>query len=156
MPDDYSSERGKPSVPRCGKSGISLLFNGTSLSLQGAGTPLQYSATSGAPGRFAPIPAGEYWIQPDELWHCNAIRKLSFWLSGTSCDSSGWGQFRITIHPFPSTNTGGRGGFFIHGGNHVGSAGCINLGLGVSQFVQDLRAALNGNESCYIPLTVVK
>ncbi len=53
----------------------------------------------------------------------------------------------------PGTATFDRGGFFIHGGTHAGSAGCINLHAGMEQFVKDLQTATGGAD-CYIPLTV--
>ncbi|MGN4069377.1 DUF2778 domain-containing protein [Burkholderia gladioli] len=64
-----------------------------------------------------------------------------------------WGDHRITIHVMPGTATFDRGGFFIHGGTHAGSAGCINLHAGMEQFVKDLQTATGGAD-CYIPLTV--
>ena len=42
------------------------------------------------------------------------------------CVQGAWGNYRITIHPFTTTETYGRGGFFIHGGDQLGSAGCID------------------------------
>lgn len=154
MAKDYSSERSRPTVPTCGRSSLVLKFDGSSLVLKGQAKFLSYPATSGKKGAYEPIPKGEYWINPSELWTCDTIRQLNFMLKGTSCDSSGWGSHRITIHPFPSTNTSGRGGFFIHGGNHQGSAGCINLGLRVADFVKSMQAAIGDDRNCYIPLTV--
>lgn len=63
------------------------------------------------------------------------------------------GDHRLTIHVFPGTQTFGRGGFFIHGGTHAGSAGCINLRGQMESFAADLKAA-TGNSDCYVPLTV--
>jgi hypothetical protein len=51
-----------------------------------------------------------------------------------------WGSHRITIHPFDTTHTFGRGGFFIHGGTTPGSAGCIDLTAGISSFARALGA----------------
>jgi len=49
------------------------------------------------------------------------------------------GIHRITIHVSPTTMTLKRGGFFIHGGTHPGSAGCINLHGAMENFVRDAR-----------------
>jgi len=50
-----------------------------------------------------------------------------------------WGDYRLTIHVMPGTRTFGRGGFFIHGGTHAGSAGCINLHSGMENFVREIK-----------------
>jgi hypothetical protein len=44
--------------------------------------------------------------------------------------SKSWGDRRIQLHPFPTTQLHGRSadGFFIHGGTEIGSHGCIDLG----------------------------
>lgn len=45
----------------------------------------------------------------------------------------------------PGTETYGPGGFFIHGGSHIGSAGCIHVtGDGMETFLADLKQALGG------------
>ena len=92
------------------------------------------------------IPEGEFWIQPSQLqenaWY--RIRNPRF----------AWGNYWITIHPYPSTQTYGRGGFFIHGGDSLGSAGCIDLAENMNQFVEALKKELNGFPQCFIPLTV--
>jgi L,D-transpeptidase-like protein len=154
MATDYSSERGNPKYPQCGASKLALRFTGSALIMTGGTKSYTYPATSGRAGAYAPIPKGRYWIQPDQLWHCNTLRQVSLWLQNSDCNSSGWGMYRITIHQYPGTQTKGRGGFFLHGGNHIGSAGCINLGLGIDGFVRDLQSELNSNETCYIPLSV--
>lgn len=72
-----------------------------------------------------PIPAGMYYIYPSELSDPNIIHDIA---RNTRGD---WGDFRIRIRPFASTNTYGRDGFFLHGGAYAGSAGCIDVGGGV-------------------------
>jgi len=61
-----------------------------------------------------------------------------------------WGNHRVTLHVYPGTQTFGRGGFFIHGGTHVGSAGCINLHAEMEQFVSDLTKQLDRRGACYV------
>ncbi|WP_083380147.1 tlde1 domain-containing protein [Paraburkholderia fungorum] len=92
-----------------------------------------------------PIPPGRYWIEPSQMW-------TNHWYN--IAPRGAWGDHRITIHVFPGTATFGRGGFFIHGGSHAGSAGCINLHSRMEDFVRDLEAATAGSPDCYIPLTV--
>ena len=67
---------------------------------------------------------------------------------------SAWGDYRIIIHPYPSTETYGRGGMFIHGGDTPGSAGCVDLWDAMDTFVQDLNTEIGTNTDCMIPLRV--
>ena len=120
-----------------------LRFNGRYLSATG-GASFSAPAVSGEKydGEFVysvarqkladtgPIPAGTYWLDPQEL----AV-VMRPWLM------PGWGLHRITIHPFDSTNTYGRGLFAIHGGVEPGSAGCIDLGGNMSAFATFLESA---------------
>jgi hypothetical protein len=93
-----------------------------------------------------PIPEDKYWIQPSEL------QKNAWYRFGNP--SAGWGDYWITIHPYPSTETYKRGGFFIHGGRTPESAGCIDLSINMNHFVETLANELKNGGICYIPLTV--
>jgi hypothetical protein len=93
-----------------------------------------------------PIPEGVYWVAPGELW-------TNAWYKYTA-PRSAWGDHRLSIHPFPETETHGRGGFFIHGGFVPGSAGCIDLWAHMNFFVEDLKEAVSGREDLYCILTV--
>ncbi|WP_186210007.1 tlde1 domain-containing protein [Burkholderia gladioli] len=158
MPNPYAAEIGKPTAPMCARSTVSLRFDGRRLTMVGNPTRV-YAALSGRPddsGKFdysearqkvsreGPIPPGTYWIQPSQMW-------TNHWYN--IAPRAAWGDHRITIHVMPGTATFDRGGFFIHGGTHAGSAGCINLHAGMEQFVKDLQTATGGAD-CYIPLTV--
>lgn len=159
MPDRYAAERGIPTVPTCGKSNILLRFDGRFLSMSGSparayagvsGRPMDsggfdYSPARQRESRVGPIPPGQYRIQPSQMW-TNRWYNLA--------PRAAWGGNRITIHIFPGTQTYGRGGFFIHGGTHAGSAGCINLHGQMEDFVRDLKAATAKSPDCYVPLTV--
>ncbi|WP_279612141.1 tlde1 domain-containing protein [Burkholderia latens] len=92
-----------------------------------------------------PIPPGRYWIQPSQMW-------TNRWYNLAS--RAAWGDHRLTIHVMPGTSTFGRGGFFIHGGTHAGSAGCINLHAGMENFVREIEDATKGAPECRVPLTV--
>jgi hypothetical protein len=154
---DYSAERYDPKIAHC--STLVLRFDGKTLTMRGGSANYSYSAVSGRSqnGSFdysndaqrqayqGPIPEGTYWIKPDEMWE-NAWYK--------SGSRAAWGNYRITIHPFTTTETYRRGGFFIHGGAVPGSAGCIDLATEMDRFVADLRKELGGKETCQIHLFV--
>ena len=160
MPDRYAAERFAPKVPICGRSTISLHFDGETLRSTGSKALIYFPAVSGRPsnGKFdysleyqkvadqGPIPEGEYWVQPSELQENSWYRVRN--------SRRGWGDYWITIHPYPSTQTYKRGGFFIHGGATPGSAGCIDLWLNMNDFVTALQKELEGQSNCYIPITV--
>jgi hypothetical protein len=154
----YSSERGVPSVERCGN--FSLLFDGYYLKFQvGYDTDSAWHARSGlSSGQnfdyteerqkwsdVGPIPKGEYWVQNFQI----TSPKMPF-------SYRSWGNHRLTIHQIPNTVTYGRGGFFIHGGSVFGSKGCIDLAYGMDSFVAKMREKVpaESDKHCYLPLTV--
>jgi len=154
----YASERYNPNLPHCGA--LKITFDGRTLSLSGGTSTYKYKAVSGRPdnnGGFdysrarqrlsgiGPIPEGIYWIRPDELWE-NAWYRVGPY--------SAWGEYRISIHPFTTTETFGRGGFFIHGGDTPGSAGCIDLVKKIKDFIADLKKELDGKSKCQIHVKV--
>lgn len=161
MPQDrYAHERGDPAVPQCGRSNVSILFDGRLVALRGQKIQYSWSAVSGKPdarggfdysaarqriGGTGPIPAGEYWINPEEMWE---RPWYGFGQAGP------WGDYRVTLHVMPATTTHGRGGFFIHGGSTAGSAGCIDLTQSMNRFVVRLKELLGPSPSCYVPVTV--
>ena len=155
--DRYSSERYNPGLSHC--TSLSLYFDGSRLVMRGGSKQYSYSAVSGFPGsrgnfdysparqrlrNAGPIPEGVYWIRPDELW-------TNAWYKRAS--TAAWGNYRITIHPFISTTTFGRGGFFVHGGSVRGSIGCIDLTSDMNSFAHDLTREA-GVRECQIHLTV--
>jgi hypothetical protein len=162
---DYTEERSEPAIPMCMKSSVNLVFDGSLLRIHGVpgkNAGLAFTAVSGRPGENGefdysaerqkmsgkgPIPVGEYWIQPSQIWENGPLRSLRN-------PYVAWGHYRVTIHPYPSTETHGRGGFFIHGGTTPGSAGCIDLGTSIVGFVQKLDELLGGRPECFIPLHV--
>ena len=104
-----------------------------------------YSQAGQKQAAKGPIPAGLYWVRPDEIWE-NAWYKRG--------STTSWGNYRLTIHPFDTTQTHGRGGFFLHGGSNPGSIGCIDLTADIDRFMQDLRREVGTNTVCQIHLTV--
>jgi Domain of unknown function (DUF4157)/Protein of unknown function (DUF2778) len=144
------AERGNSTLA---DAGVELVFDGTELRMLGSGTT-SFAAVSGRPGpdgrfdysaerqhleRVGPIPEGSYWLDPRELRNL-AIQGL------LSAYAAAWGSHRITIHPFDTTHTFGRGGFFIHGGTVPGSAGCIDLTTNVARFAALISAVPPGQK----------
>ncbi len=92
---------------------------------------LKCRGTTGKPGTTpaqqadawsGPIPKGRYLIYPEEFSGGPGLQTTIRDFFGN------WGTWRIPLHPVPGlANTYGRGGFFFHGGEHPGSAGCINI-----------------------------
>jgi hypothetical protein len=58
------------------------------------------------------------------------------WNTGTAPDLIAWGDFRLPITKKGDTETYGRGSFYIHGGGIPGSIGCIDLTIGMNDFVK--------------------
>jgi hypothetical protein len=155
---DYSGERRNPGRAACAAGALRLRFTGDHLVMSGGSKEHSYPAYSGNGARAA-IPKGRYWINPSELWERTGLGdvKRGFVELLTGVDPapySAWGMYRITIHPYPGTKTGGRGGFFIHGGTSPGSLGCIDLVHNMDTFVADLRRELRGTPNCFVPLNV--
>lgn len=160
MPDRYAAERYEPGVPACRLANIRFTFDGQFLRGAGVGFSMAYPAVSGkmTNGKFdysvasqklhnhGPIPEGDYWVQPSEVQE-NAWYRLKN-------PQAAWGEFWLTIHPYPETNTYERGRFFIHGGSVPGSIGCIDLSTHIGQFIESLNSALGKSKNCYIPLSV--
>ena len=157
MPDRYAEERYDSSLAHC--TALELRFDGSTLQMTGGSKVYSYPAVSGkssGEGKFdyseaaqkgsftGPIPEGIYWINPDELW-------TNRWYKHGS--EAAWGKYRITIHPFTTTNTYNRGGFFIHGGKYPGSAGCIDLTSYIDTFVANLEQE-GAMKKCQIHLIV--
>ena len=94
-----------------------------------------------------PIPEGRYVAQQGELQRWEDYSVLSrracflramgltrFGGSWPGCKTA-WGTRRIWLHPRCETVTLGRDNFSIHGGKYLGSAGCIDLGTQMLDFV---------------------
>ena len=161
----YASERYDPTLPYCAGK-IELRFDGKKLKLSGIMNrtipfTAEFNAVSGLPDKNnnfdysvesqkkkdrGPIPNGKYWVRPDEFWE-NAFYKL--WAPDGS-----WGNYRITLHPFKSTETYGRGGFFIHGGSTPGSKGCVDLTGEMDGFFNTVQTLIEDNSHCHIELIV--
>ena len=151
--------------------GVSLLFNGSTLSLMDNGnTVFSAPAVSGRPladgsfdysvarqkmGSTGPIPAGNYNINPQatQWWTSQSFmqRTAAIFDKGTWPGGPiSWGVARTWITP-NGANVYGRSGFTIHGGFEPGSAGCIDLYGRELDFFRTLQNYGNLNS---IPLRV--
>lgn len=134
-----------------------LLFDGRSLTVRRGGQrSVSWPAVSGRPGYQnavyqilegkGPLPAGK-WIakqsrlqaMPERGWMEKVLAELgrTAWPGGESA----WGRYRVWLEPLPGTQTYGRSGFSIHGGEEPGSAGCIDLTHHITAFVHEFRNA---------------
>lgn len=153
-------EKSDSSLPDCH---VSLRFDG--LHLTSKDGKIKFPARSGklVKGSFdysvarqgvvgaGPIPEGGYWIDPCEVedaW--STLRHTT--LSEKS--RAAWGRKSVTIHPFSTTHGFGRYGFFIHGGDTWGSAGCIDLRHKELAFFRELDHERLCEEKCKIYLEV--
>lgn len=92
-----------------------------------------------------PIPAGRWLVKQGEYQQMpkqNLLEELiseigrGAWPGGPSS----WGRHRVWLKPAAGTETYGRSGFSIHGGDQPGSAGCIDLTGQMPDFVEVFRA----------------
>lgn len=132
---------------------IKLVFTGRELQLSGGKRSMSYPARSGWPGVFEAIPAGNYWVNSDEIhelgYFSDFRNKLMSNLSSMfdkNAEDSGiehakaWGHFRIPIkRSDEQKKQTDRKGFFIHGGDNPFTAGCIELNHWMPAFVQHLK-----------------
>ena len=120
------------------KPGQYAVFDGKTLVVYDAGEKVaEFAGVSGKPGYQSPqyqnkkdtgpIPAGTYVARKKGFQNRDdygPIKKYTSWPGG----EHGWGKHRVWLEPSKETDTYGRGGFSIHGGEEPGSAGCIDPG----------------------------
>lgn len=136
-------------------AGDTLTFNGKTLTWFRAGqTYRTWPAVSGRSGYQSkgfqaekgkgPLPEGEwdvhireYQKMPERGWLEKVLAELgrTAWPGG----ESSWGQHRVWLRPSAGTQTYGRSGFSIHGGDTPGSAGCIDLTHSMPDFALEFR-----------------
>jgi RHS repeat-associated protein len=148
----YTYGWGDP-INKIDPSGLdSLLFDGCKVTqLDDSGNVVQsWNSVSGKPGTSAadqskkgegPIPEGTYTVNPSDAQYrfdqkfviYNPANPSGTWVYAHSLwatselERIAWGDYRTELHADPGTNTFGRSGFFMHGGDVPGSAGCIDL-----------------------------
>jgi Tlde1 domain len=84
------------------------------------------------------IPEGKYYIKLEEQ------RSITSPFSHI-IKHHGWGYYSWSIHKMEATDTKGRSGFFIHGGDNPGSAGCIDVTSGdikLEEYLQKLKQGI--------------
>ena len=104
---------------------------------------------------FGPIPEGTYHFKKDAFQDYD---KLGSWDKFKSSFNRGtfpggleaWGRYRVDLVPGENTDTYGRSGIMIHGGDTFGSAGCIDLEKQIDDFYNRLQR-MNQTE---FPVTV--
>ena len=85
-------------------------------------------ANSGTPGTYSPITTGQYELAPANITHVSLLGSPLWYLTVQDA----WGPARVPLEPTPSTDkairaAGRTGGFFLHGGTSVGTAGCAEM-----------------------------
>lgn len=136
---------------------IRLEFDGVTLQAVNTNTGSvvdSWAAISGRPGSQSesfsnipdtgPIPSGSWSITTSSIINMD---DLSLWrqvASETGLVSprggvSSWGNTFVRIEAADGTETYGRSGFYLHGGAHAGSAGCIDLVGGNDAFFEFIK-----------------
>jgi RHS repeat-associated protein len=105
------------------------VFNGSSISLwTDTGRYLgTWAASSGRGGNvnevgLGPIPSGLYVAEPGSTQTASIFSPVWYFFRQEI-----WGTQRLSLIPYPGTKTYGRSGFFIHGGSHSQTAGCVRI-----------------------------
>lgn len=130
-----------------------LVFDGRALKwIRGGNTYKSWPAVSGRPGFQSkrhqrlkdkgPLPEGKWAVRRCEYQRMaprSWIERIAAELGRTAWPGgkSAWGRNRVWLHPLPGTNTYGRSGFSIHGGDSPGSAGCIDLTSSMPDFTRE-------------------
>lgn len=109
-----------------------------------------YSVARQKLANTGPIPVGSYWF--------DVCKGRDFWSSPFShgVKKVGWGNYSWSLNAHAGTTTYGRSGFFIHGGQRWGSAGCIDTRYNdgaVHDEVEKIKKA-NNCACCYITVDV--
>lgn len=94
---------------------------------------------------LGPLPEGKWHVRQrdvaffDDLpLHKQVLNRAGFKM-GFQGGKPSWGNGKVYLEPLPETDTKGRGGFHIHGGNQFGSGGCIDLERGLDSFLEHFQ-----------------
>ncbi len=120
-----------------------------------------YSEENQKKGNVGPIPEGLYSIDKNEIqkrsdqpWYKQAAN--SFGMGSFPGGDQSWGNNRWWIKPDVGTETYGRGGFTLHGGDFWGSRGCIDLCKGLDGFTKNFMKNQNGTGKVYLQVDYAK
>lgn len=133
-----------------------------------AGQPGYQNRASTSVSDHGPTPEGLYYVNPDEVqerlpWE-DRLKTILFekkipvkdipaylfkkgtyqWMRDKKYPS--WGNYRVPLEPDSNTETYGRHSMYIHGGDELGSAGCIDLGKNMDQlapYIKNSRHPVN-------------
>ncbi len=103
-------------------SGASYEFTGITTGRQGRGNPVTEN--------YGPIPPGKYILKTKNISGGLDLR----WIKWNYSDGD-WGLYRVALEPMEGTEVYGRSGFFMHGGEVPGSAGCIDVARNYTLFI---------------------
>ena len=135
----YASERYNPTMPRCGT--LYITFDGEFVQLQGGERSYVYVAASGrrVGSRF------DYSLERQDDSGGDPFQRVPIGSTLTSCGRTpGTSSPPAAVHgatiasrciPIPPPKPMVVG-FFIHGGDELGSAGCIDLATSMDAFVK--------------------
>ena len=133
-------------------------FDGQTLTaINNEKTLKSWPAMSGKPGyqsraateieNHGPIPEGVWHLNPDELQTYSPEKESRSWRgpNGETPWQGGtrsWGNYRIRLEPDDfRTDTKHREGFYLHGGEVPGSAGCIDTTDSMDEVAKFIRAS---------------
>lgn len=151
---NYNPDRRKTLFPQ-----PEMLFDGRKFGVYYNGIPqLEVDAMSGKKGfqnieytpfeNHGPIPEGDWDIDPQELeeyspekervgFYDRHVNDIVPWTGATRS----WGKHRVKLVPESDTETFGRSGFYLHGGDELGSGGCIDTTHSMEDIVPYIRRA---------------
>jgi RHS repeat-associated protein len=112
-------------------------------------TVFDYSVKRQKEKSTGPLPSGKY------TFDCaNLIDFGTFgWVRRQKYPSTAWGDYAVRLEADEGTETYGRSGFHIHGGDDFGSAGCIDLTCGDKSFFKDDDCKCNGKKELIVDFT---
>lgn len=129
-----------------------LIFNGRQLCwMQGSNSDQCWPAVSGRQGfqsaehqgsrNNGPLPEGTWLVRQSQyqtMHDRGLFEQLAAEMGRTAWPGgeSSWGRNRIWLQPDAGTDTLGRSGFSIHGGEDPGSAGCIDMTTSMPDFTR--------------------
>ena len=128
-----------------------------------AGQPGYQNRASMSTSDLGPTPEGTYSVDPDELQErLSFVEKIQnilhhpempwaekyallrnkgkyHWMKEKK--KNAWGNYRIPLEADDDTNTYGRHNMYIHGGNELGSGGCIDTGPNMDHLVPYIKSS---------------
>lgn len=103
--------------------------------------------------KSGPIPEGQFILDKRTLTERNFVEAV--WRVKVRGQGD-WGSFDVPLNPLSGTKIGNRNNFYLHGGSKPGSAGCVDVGGGLSGNAKthDLVSYIKNSPSNHIPFVV--